>query len=588
MEREKLIETVTRAKAGDAEAVEALFSAFYNDVYYFACKTVKDPDIACDITQESFLEVINTLDKLQEPAAFKAWLRQITYHQCTRYFKKTKEVQVEEDEDGNSIFDTLADESEGSLPAEVYEKAEFRQTILDMIDSLSPEQRSAVMLYYFDELSVEEVAKIQGVSTGTVKSRLNYARKSLKASVEGYEKKHGIKLHSIAPLPLLAYILRAAVSEMPQSAVVSSKAAISAAASGAVAAGAAAGGAATGVAAGLGVKIGAGIAAAVLAVTGVAVALGGDPEPGSYASENMHIYRESHLVAEGAEQVLGSVPAYIVTEDGQVYELLEKGEPVLKLEDAQMTQTALIKDSVGYTDDDGAFHICYSGKDMTFAGVRGQVQCMFSPFSDYRYALSVDEAGAWASAIHLETGEPLLTNKPLQVAGDQVTLESAQIKGMQTVPGILGKFCLRTEDGFLYGTPFMITDEDDHVRLQLADGVTARGRVLDYEYGINNYMPLYLDEAALLQWRGNTVQLPRGYTGEDLLYAKAGPQLVLVFEDGNIYRMESDWEAPQLHEELSALNRDGHVREVFVDSYHYSSNILAWMDDGTLYTVMDT
>ena len=203
MEKEKLIRLVTGAQNGDGAAMDQLFAAFYNDVYYFALKTVKDPDIACDITQETFLEIINTIGNLKEPAAFVTWMKQITYHQCTRYFKKRKDVLVEEDEDGNSIFDTLVDESEDSVPSEVYEKEEFRKTILAIIDELTEQQRSAVMLYYFDELSVSQIAGIQGVSEGTVKSRLNYARKAIKNSVEEYEKKNNIKLHSFSFLPLL-------------------------------------------------------------------------------------------------------------------------------------------------------------------------------------------------------------------------------------------------------------------------------------------------------------------------------------------------------------------------------------------------
>lgn len=203
MEKEKLICLVRRAQAGEPEAMDALFAAYYNDVYYFALKTVKDSDIACDITQDTFLEVLRNIGQLNEPAAFAAWMKQIAYHQCTRYFSKKKEVLVEEDEDGNTIFDTLADESEGSVPSEVVEQEEFRQTILAMIDELTEEQRAAVMLYYFDELTVGQIARIQGVSEGTVKSRLNYARKAIKKSVESYEQKHNIKLHSFALLPLL-------------------------------------------------------------------------------------------------------------------------------------------------------------------------------------------------------------------------------------------------------------------------------------------------------------------------------------------------------------------------------------------------
>ena len=59
---------------------------------------------------------------------------------------------------------------------------------------------------YFDEISVKEIAEIQGVAEGTVKSRLNYGRKSIKKSVEAYEKQHGIKLHCKGVIPLLLWL----------------------------------------------------------------------------------------------------------------------------------------------------------------------------------------------------------------------------------------------------------------------------------------------------------------------------------------------------------------------------------------------
>ncbi|MBQ2755678.1 MAG: RNA polymerase sigma factor [Oscillospiraceae bacterium] len=218
MEKELLLQLVTKAQKGDSAAFDELFTVFYNDVYYFALKTLKDPDLACDITQETFLEIIKTLPNLREPAAFVSWMKQITYHQCTRYFKKKKDVLVDEDEDGSTIFDELEDESSDSIPAEVYEKEEFRSTVLNMINSLTEEQRSAVMLYYFDELSVGEIAEIQGVAEGTVKSRLNYARKAVKRSVEDYEKKTSTKLRSFAFLPLFLLFFKKAEA-MPPDAV---------------------------------------------------------------------------------------------------------------------------------------------------------------------------------------------------------------------------------------------------------------------------------------------------------------------------------------------------------------------------------
>lgn len=88
MEREKLVSLVSAAQSGDGGAMNELFNAFYNDVYFFALKTCADENIACEVTQETFIEVINAIGALQEPAAFVTWMKQITYHQCTRFFKK--------------------------------------------------------------------------------------------------------------------------------------------------------------------------------------------------------------------------------------------------------------------------------------------------------------------------------------------------------------------------------------------------------------------------------------------------------------------------------------------------------------------
>ena len=206
MEKERLVALVIAAQKGDGSATNELFNAFYNDLYYFALKTIKDDDLALDITQEAFVEIINTLGNLKEPAAFVTWAKQITYHQCTRYFKKKKDVIVDEDEEGNTVFDTLKEENVEFIPDEALDKSDFQKTILGILDELSEEQRSAVMMYYFDEMSVGQIAEIQGVSTGTVKSRLNYARKAIKESVEDYEKKNGIKLHAIGFFPMFKWL----------------------------------------------------------------------------------------------------------------------------------------------------------------------------------------------------------------------------------------------------------------------------------------------------------------------------------------------------------------------------------------------
>lgn len=206
MEKEQLVSLVQKAQQGDNDALNELFQSFYNDVYYFALKTVKSEDLASDITQETFIEIFNTIGNLKEPVAFVTWMKQITYHQCTRYFKKKKDILVDEDEDGNTVFDTLKEDRAEFIPDEAMDKQDFKETILAMIDELKEEQRTVVMLYYFDEMSYSEIEQITGMSQTDIKNKLFASRKAIKNKVEDYEKKHNIKLHAIPFFPFFKWL----------------------------------------------------------------------------------------------------------------------------------------------------------------------------------------------------------------------------------------------------------------------------------------------------------------------------------------------------------------------------------------------
>lgn len=208
MDREKLIAMVTGVQNGDDNAMTDMYNAFHNDIHYYISKTVNDPELASDLTQDTFIEILQSIGSLQEPAAFVTWSRQIAYRRCTAYFKKRHDILVDEDEDGYSIFDTIAEDRAEFIPDEALDKEDLKQTIHSIIDELPEEQRSAIMMRYFDEIPVSDIAKVQGVSEGTVKSRLNYGRKAIKQSVENYEKKHNVKLHCAGVIPLLLWLLR--------------------------------------------------------------------------------------------------------------------------------------------------------------------------------------------------------------------------------------------------------------------------------------------------------------------------------------------------------------------------------------------
>ena len=200
----KLIEQVRLAQQGDPEAQTALYEAMYKRVYYLAFRMTRSAQDAEDAVQEAFLSAFRALPNLADPNAFEGWLFQITANKCRNVLGKSgRYTQLPEDEDGNTILDELPEENEGLIPASALENRDQREIILSIIQALPQQQRECVLLFYYSELTVAQIAQALDCSEGTVKSRLNYARKKLREGILATEERDGIRLHTLAPLGLL-------------------------------------------------------------------------------------------------------------------------------------------------------------------------------------------------------------------------------------------------------------------------------------------------------------------------------------------------------------------------------------------------
>jgi len=206
VENEKLLEMVQAAQRGEEQGIAALYDTFHQDIYYYIFKIVKDEELAADLMQDTFVDILQKIDTLREPGAFVTWSRQVAYSRCTAHFRKRKELLADEDEDGYSVFDTLEEDRSEFIPDAALDQEELKAAIHAMCDALPEEQRAALMMRYFEEMPVSRIAEVQGVSEGTVKSRLNYGRKALRKAVEDYEKKTGVKLHCAGVVPLLLWL----------------------------------------------------------------------------------------------------------------------------------------------------------------------------------------------------------------------------------------------------------------------------------------------------------------------------------------------------------------------------------------------
>ena len=209
MEKERIDVLVRRAQNGDLQAMEQLLEAAHTSVSYQCRKMMSRPEDAQDLTQEILLAVYQNIGKLEEPKAFWSWLNRITATRCMNALTRTHvDLQFAEDEEGHSILDDLEETDEQLIPDKAIDNAETARMIDEIVSNLPEAQRLSTLMYYYDEMSIKEIAQIMGVPENTVKSRLNLARKSIKEKVLDYEKQ-GVKLYSVSILPFLWYFLRA-------------------------------------------------------------------------------------------------------------------------------------------------------------------------------------------------------------------------------------------------------------------------------------------------------------------------------------------------------------------------------------------
>lgn len=205
-------ELIASAEEKDQEAISELYNRTYPGVYKTAKAIIQDEDAVLDIVQDTYIKAFQNLHQLDDPDKFPAWVKRIAVNQAKDYLKKKKPILFTEMENEDGDTPEFRDDNMDVQPEAVIDRQDTTELISRILSTLGDEQRITIVMFYYQELSVEEIAKAQGCSVNTVKSRLNYGRKKVEKAVLKLEKQ-GVKLYSMAPFAFFLWLLGLAEDE---------------------------------------------------------------------------------------------------------------------------------------------------------------------------------------------------------------------------------------------------------------------------------------------------------------------------------------------------------------------------------------
>lgn len=181
MQEKADVELVELARQGDKDAFGILTRRYGEMARHLAMRLVAREDLAQDLAQEAVVQAYLSIDRLRDPAKFRSWFYGIVLNVCRSHLRD-REINffsLEAMIDGLQFYAVPLFDVPLS-PENLAEERELHRTVVDVINRLPSRDRDAILLFYYAQLSLQEIATVQGISLGTVKVRLHRARQRLK------------------------------------------------------------------------------------------------------------------------------------------------------------------------------------------------------------------------------------------------------------------------------------------------------------------------------------------------------------------------------------------------------------------------
>jgi RNA polymerase sigma-70 factor (ECF subfamily) len=183
---------IKRWRCGDLDAMERLIIKYQNRIYNVILKICANVDDASELTQETFVKIIENIDGFEGRSSFYTWAFRIavnlTLNYCQRGLKRGYSSIDAESGEANSqakgaLKEYLEDESSPD-PAKTVETDELYKIVLAALMRLDEDQRAVVVLRDIEGMNYAQIAKVLDIELGTVKSRLSRARGNLREILE--------------------------------------------------------------------------------------------------------------------------------------------------------------------------------------------------------------------------------------------------------------------------------------------------------------------------------------------------------------------------------------------------------------------
>ena len=177
---------VQQTLAGDQRAFEALVQRYNVPLFNFICHCLGDYDLACDVSQQVFLQLYISMPTLRTGEPLKAWLFQVARNRCLDELRRKRAIHFSElesvsDDDDLSPLAIMPDTH--PLPEEIAERHDLQSSLRSAIEALPPKFRSVVLLRYAGQLSFSEIGKTLNMPEATAKTYFQRARPLLRTAL---------------------------------------------------------------------------------------------------------------------------------------------------------------------------------------------------------------------------------------------------------------------------------------------------------------------------------------------------------------------------------------------------------------------